>query len=290
MRDVRLVTPSDPGYRAYMDRLTAESFTLRAKLPPTAAWLVSGIAERAVRAWLAPRAGLTDRRILAYRQRGRGYDYVDAYHELDAVAWDAEAEAPTVVYEIKCSRNPKSVAKATGQLCRAVALLRRQWPNVKACALFVDFTEERWHLDVVDEAGVEASAEPGREAGDGLPAAGRAEDRVAGEAGRRTPAGLHDIVRPPGRAGTKVTWWIEKEPGKPIARATGTPDVLYVLLDSDWVRDLAAEQGLLTDPDLWERARTEVPEEADVAGEAPTYSDGDDLESPLAAALKKAGL
>jgi pimeloyl-ACP methyl ester carboxylesterase len=63
-----------------------------------------------------------------------------------------------------------------------------------------------------------------------------------------------------------VTWYLEKGAGAaatrgagaPVVRGTGAQGVCYVLLDSAWVRDVAAEQGLLTDPDLWEQAEREM--------------------------------
>ncbi len=290
IRHIRLVPVTDEGYRAYMEDLRARNYTLRDKRPPTASQLVGYMAEKTVRMWLERNTLLTDRRVLAYQVQEGDYGYRDMYRELDAVAVGSPAdpgaeETPTCVYEIKCSRRPTVVWEASRQLGYTLDLLRKKWSSVQGCVIYVDFSGGLW-----------------RWAFDGAPLP-------------------EDLVVPPGPRGQRMSWW-QIDPdlvtdAAPAAAAVKTPrpgddtppadarhasreDIWFSIVDREWVRGLAADYGLLDDPDLWTRAEAE-------AGEAPddeepqeeeqsrtlTYYAGDtdaEAESPLALALKKAGL
>ncbi len=292
VRNIRLVPVSDPGYRTYLGRLKAENYTLREKRPPTPHQLVGDIAERAVRLWLERSAHLSPQRVLAYEIQEGDFGYRHMFRELDAVAVDPGTSAPTCVYEIKCSRRPSAAAGATRQLRYTLGLLRRVWADVLGCVLYVDLSRRDWGYEVGGEA-------PGEK-----------------------------VVVPPGRAGESFTWWRRREdpgealptepplpagsppppgpvlppgpaPAAGLLRRTGSSGVFYVAVDREWVRALALENGLLPDPELWTRAEEDpVPDEPDdeAAGETDepwlyTSGEGEDPgESPLATALRKAGL
>lgn len=280
IRNVRLVSVFDPGYHAYLARLKAETYTLREKRPPTASWLVAGIAEKAVRVWLSRNATLTDNRVLAYQVQTGRYGYRDAYRELDVVAIDPATSEPTCVYEIKCSRRPSILASAAGQVRSALSMLERFWPSLVGCVVYVDFSRGRWGLEL-----------------------GRPVEAASGGG----------VVLPPGRAGRMATWYRVGEGSGPMPRTSAVPGVVYSIVDRQWVRALATELGLLPDPELWARAEQEeeppdTVDEEDTPGSPrrpggpggfgpddepwvySTDSEGEPVESPLAQALREAGL
>lgn len=96
-RNVRLVTPDDPEYIAYLRRL-ADQRPSRGG-PRAAGEYLGGLAEQAVRHWLSGYVPLLEERILAWEQRLRNGRHATLYRELDAI-WKIDDES-LCLYEMK---------------------------------------------------------------------------------------------------------------------------------------------------------------------------------------------
>src|SRR5205823_7250700 len=96
-RHVRLVTPDDPEYIAFMRRM-ADKRPSRGG-PRAAGEYLGGVVEMAVRHWLADFVPLQEERILCWEQRQRNGRQGTLYRELDAV-WKIDDES-LCLYEMK---------------------------------------------------------------------------------------------------------------------------------------------------------------------------------------------
>lgn len=108
-RHVRLVTPDDPEYIAFMRRM-ADKRPSRGG-PRAAGELLGGLVEQAVRHWLGGRVPLQEERILAWEQRLRNGRHATLYRELDAV-WRIDDES-LCLYEMKLT-TPENMERGVG--------------------------------------------------------------------------------------------------------------------------------------------------------------------------------
>src|SRR5690349_19008363 len=89
-RNVRLVTPDDPEYIAFMRRM-ADRRPSRGG-PRAAGEMLGGIVEQCIRAWLGGFVPLQEERILAWEQRLPNGRHGLSFRELDAV-WTIDHES-----------------------------------------------------------------------------------------------------------------------------------------------------------------------------------------------------
>jgi hypothetical protein len=95
--NVRLVTPEDPDYVAFMRRM-ADRRPSRGG-PRAAGEVLGGLVERAVRHWLGKFVPLSDDRILVWEQRQRNGRNATLYREIDGI-WQIDEES-LCLYEMK---------------------------------------------------------------------------------------------------------------------------------------------------------------------------------------------
>jgi hypothetical protein len=94
---VRLVTPEDADYIAYLRRMADRRFPRGG--PRAAGEYLGGLVERAVRHWLGKFVPLAAERILEWEQRQRNGRNATLYREIDAV-WHIDDES-VCLYEMK---------------------------------------------------------------------------------------------------------------------------------------------------------------------------------------------
>jgi hypothetical protein len=131
----RLIDDQDRQYRAFMEQIHLTHQNQKATRPPIARDLFGGEAEVALRAWLAERIVLTDRRIVEYFEH-RGNSAVKKYRELDAVALPAPKTVH--VYEIKASQRATSLYRARQQLHDTRTILKPLFAQIAITILLVD--------------------------------------------------------------------------------------------------------------------------------------------------------
>ncbi len=248
----RLITMDDPAYQRHVAEMQLQRANQRAMRPPSQRDLFGGEAEDLVRESLAARFALSDRRIVEYEER-RGRAWQRKYRELDAIVLEAPQRAH--VFEIKASRRAGALHRALQQLRDTQAILRLAVRQVGATVIFVD-------------TGTITAAE-------------RDELAVAPDAPERLPQTLAEAIA-------------EHPEVQQVARFAelqlfGASPQLLVLGVEDIIA-LAGNRPLSLD---WED--DEVEEAPDVQPEAPappalfyTTDDDDEVESPFAAALRKA--
>lgn len=130
----RLITEDDRRYRAYVDQFAIARKNQKAMRPPRQRDLFGGEAEAALRAWLSARVELDDRRILEYEERRNRRGFIK-YRELDALNIEGRRAH---VFEIKASRTAGALRRAVGQLHETRAILRLLYPTVAVTILLVD--------------------------------------------------------------------------------------------------------------------------------------------------------
>lgn len=138
----RLITTADPAYQRHVAEMQLQRANQRAMRPPSQRDLFGGEAEELLRAALAARFPLSERRIVEYEER-RGRTWQRKYRELDAVILDAPSRVH--VFEIKASRRAGALHRALQQLRDTREILRLAVRQVSATVLFVDtgtITEE----------------------------------------------------------------------------------------------------------------------------------------------------
>ncbi len=131
----RLITSDDKRYREYVEHYTLQRQNNRAMRPPRQRDIFGGQAEEVLRAWLAAQISLSEARILGYEEiRGRRASH--RYRELDAVA---VLDRRTIhIFEIKASRTAGAVRKAYAQLNETRAILRLLYATVYTTIFLVD--------------------------------------------------------------------------------------------------------------------------------------------------------
>jgi hypothetical protein len=107
----------------------------RATRPPAQRDLFGGEAEQLLRAALAQRFELSDRRILEYEER-KGRNWQRKYRELDALV--VEGQTRVHVFEIKASRRTGALHRALRQLRDTRSILELAFRTVSATVLLVD--------------------------------------------------------------------------------------------------------------------------------------------------------
>ncbi|HLV81833.1 MAG TPA: hypothetical protein VKT32_16215 [Chthonomonadaceae bacterium] len=117
---VRLVTPDDPDYIAFVRRM-ADRRPSRGG-PRAAGEYLGGMVEQAVRYWLGGYVPLQEERILSWEQRLRNGRHATLYRELDAV-WTIDPES-LCLYEMKLT-TPENMERGVGisQLDTATEIL-----------------------------------------------------------------------------------------------------------------------------------------------------------------------
>jgi hypothetical protein len=247
----RLLTMDDPAYQRHVAEMQLQRANQRAIRPPSQRDLFGGEAEDLLRESLATRFELSDRRIVEYEER-RGRNWQRKYRELDAIVLEAPRRAQ--VFEIKASRRAGAIHRALRQLQETQAILRLAVQHVSATILFVDTgtitAEERDALAALPDA-------PDR-----LPQT--LDEAIAEHAELRRVSQLDQLAV--------------------------FPDAVEVLvLAVDDLIALAGERPLSLDWD--EESDESADAEQPAAPPAVLYSsDPDDaLESPFAAALRRAG-
>jgi hypothetical protein len=108
-RNVRLVTPDNPDYIAFMRRM-ADQRPSRGG-PRAAGEYLGGMVEQAVRHWLSSFVALQEERILSWEQRMRNGRHATLYRELDAV-WQIDDES-LCLYEMKLT-TPENMENGVG--------------------------------------------------------------------------------------------------------------------------------------------------------------------------------
>ncbi len=252
----RLITEDDKHYRAYVASFALQRKNQKAMRPPRQRDLFGGEAEAALRSWLAERIELDERRILEYEERRNKRGFIK-YRELDALTIEGRS---AWVFEIKASRTASALRRAVAQLQETRAILKLLYPTVRITILLVD-------------TGIPASAEEV----DALMASDRPPPR--------RPELLSEVTE-----ALPVLRLIDSLDVEPDPE---TIDVLRFSVDD--IIAIAGAENLHLD---WE-ADDEEPEEPAVprpasslyatSSDTETQADDDD-ESPLAAALRKAGL
>jgi hypothetical protein len=251
----RLITAEDKRYRAFVERFILERQNQRAMRPPRQRDIFGGQAEQVLRGWLAAQLPLSDRRILEYEER-RSRSAVTKYRELDALVLEDNRSAS--VFEIKASRSAGSLRRALGQLRETREILRLLYPLVYATVLLVDT---------------------------GIPdAAALAALMAAPDAPARPPQTLDEVLADLPELHLIPT--LE-------ARSRDREGVDLLRFGLDDIIALAGAENLALD---WE-ADEQDPEQGDEPQRSTTetlYASSDDEqaeeESPLAAALRKAGM
>ena len=245
----RLITQGDPAYQRHVAQMLLQRANQRAMQPPSQRDLFGGEVESVLRNALAARFTLSDRRILEYEER-IGRNWQRKYRELDAVVVDGQARIH--VFEIKASRRAGALHRAFRQLRDTRAILMLAFPSVSTSILLVD-------------TGIITQAE-------------RAELAAAPDAPERLPQTLaeaiaeHEDLR---RVESLVN--LQSFPTAIELAVLSVDDVVAladgVPLSLDWDADEAAE----VEPSL-------------PTDEEPLYStsEADEVESPFAAAFRKA--
>jgi hypothetical protein len=251
----RLITTDDPAYQRHVAEMQLQRANQRAIKPPSQRDLFGGEAEDVLREALAARFPLSDRRIVEYEER-KGRNWQRKYRELDAIVLEAPQRGH--VFEIKASRRAGALHRALQQLRDTQAILRLALRQVGATVIFVD-------------TGTITIAE-------------RDELAAAPDAPERLPQTLDEAIA-------------EHPEVEQVARFAdlqlfgASPQLLVLGVDD--IIALAGDRPLSLD---WE-ADDEVTEVADVPTEGSaspallyTTDDNDEIESPFAAALRKAQL
>ncbi|MDE2126175.1 MAG: hypothetical protein KGJ62_06270 [Armatimonadetes bacterium] len=120
VRDVRLVAPDDPGFRDFLAAIRQRRVGRWGRR--AAGEALGGLAEAAIRAWLAERLTLSPERIIQWQQRLANGRFGPLYRELDAVSITAPGEL--CIFEIKLTTEQAMAAGAgLKQLGLAAALL-----------------------------------------------------------------------------------------------------------------------------------------------------------------------
>lgn len=248
----RLITADDQRYRAFVAQFVLQRQNQRAMRPPRQRDIFGGQAEAALRDWLADQLPLTERRILEYEER-RGKRASTKYRELDALVL---GDRNAWVFEIKASRTAGSLRRAAGQLQETRAILRLLYPSVFTTILLVDT---------------------------GIPTADEVAALMAGPEAPQTPPPTLDEV---------LAAQPDIHPVESIAACRQDDQRVDLLRFSvDDIIALAGAENLALD---WEadEAIADTPPPPPDSG--PVYSTeesaGDADESPLAAALRRAGL
>lgn len=144
----RLVDENDKQYRAFVQQIMLGKDNQRATRPPRARELFGGEAEAALRAWLAQRYTLSERRIVEYLEH-RGRNAVKKYRELDAVALP---DSKTIhAFEIKASQKAISMRRASQQLRDTQTILRMLFARVYTTILLVDTGIPRTHEEAEEQ-------------------------------------------------------------------------------------------------------------------------------------------
>lgn len=249
---LRLITSDDKHYRAYVAQFVLQRQNQRAMRPPRQRDIFGGQAEAALRDWLAGQLTLSDRRILEYEER-RGKRANIKYRELDALVLGDQREA--WVFEIKASRTASSLRRAVGQLQETRAILHLLYPTVQATVLLVNT---------------------------GIPTA---EDVAELMAGPEPPA------VPPPTLDEVVTALPEvRRIGSLDERSLDGTAVDLLCFNVDDIIALVGAEQLALD---WEADEEIEDVSLPPADSGPVYSTDDEneaAESPLAAALRRAGL
>lgn len=131
----RLIGFDDPAYQRHVAQMQLQRANQRASRPPSQRDLFGGQAEQLLRAALAARFALADRRILEYEER-KGRSWQRKYRELDALV--IEGQARVHVFEIKASRRAGALHRALRQLRDTQAILELAFRSVSATVLLVD--------------------------------------------------------------------------------------------------------------------------------------------------------
>ncbi len=248
----RLITADDQHYRAFVAQFILQRQNQRAMRPPRQRDIFGGQAEAALRHWLADQLPLAERRILEYEER-RGKRASTKYRELDALVID---DRSAWVFEIKASRTAGSLRRAAGQLQETRAILRLLYPRVYTTILLVDT---------------------------GMPTADEIAALMAGPEAPRTPPPTLDEV---------LATQPEIQPVSSIAECQQNDQRVDLLRFSvDDIIALAGAENLALD---WTADAALADTPPPPPDSEPVYSteetDSDVDESPLAAALRRAGL
>ena len=107
--NVRLVTPEDADYVAFMRRM-ADHRPSRGG-PRAAGEVLGGLVERCVRHWLGKSVPLSEERILVWQQRQRDGRHATLYREIDGI-WQIDEES-LCLYEMKLTF-PENMERGTG--------------------------------------------------------------------------------------------------------------------------------------------------------------------------------
>lgn len=131
----RLVTFDDPAYQQHVAQMQLGRANQRAIRPPTQRDLFGGEAETLLRAALAARFTLSERRILEYEER-KGRNWQRKYRELDAIV--VQGQTRVHVFEIKASRRTGALHRALRQLRDTEVILQLAFRTVSTTVLLVD--------------------------------------------------------------------------------------------------------------------------------------------------------
>lgn len=247
----RLVTFDDPAYQQHVAQQMLQRANQRATRPPAQRDLFGGEAETLLRAALAERFELSERRILEYEER-KGRAWQRKYRELDALV--VEGQARVHVFEIKASRRPGALHRALRQLRDTRAILELAFRAVSTSVLVVD-------TGMLTEAGQAELA---------------AERAAQGLATDRLPQTLAEAIA-------------EHEDVRQVAdlaALSAFPAATeLVVLSVDDIIALAAGAPLSLD---WEADEIEPEDEPEPPPTAVYSTPDEEEESPLAAALRKA--
>jgi hypothetical protein len=252
----RLIDDQDRQYRAFLAQIMLTRQNQRATRPPGARELFGGEAEAALRAWLAQRVTLSNRRIVEYNEH-RGRQAIRKYRELDAVEIP---DAKTInVFEAKASQKATSLRRAAQQLRDTREILGMLFARVHTTIMLVD-------------TGIPATHEAARE-------------QLAEYLARRERPPLQTIDPPP-----LLEEVLAQMPHlrliESLDQRDPDPAIISVLRFS--VGDIVALAGAENLHLDWD----EDEDEDEPAPELERYSFGadaeDDDESPMAAALRKA--
>jgi len=148
----RLVTEDDPAYQRHVAQMVLQRANQRAIRPPSRRDIFGGEVETLLRAALAARFGLSERRILEYEQQ-IGRSWQRKYRELDALVIDGQTRVH--VFEIKASRRAGALHRALRQLADTQAILKLAFHTVSTTILLVDTgiitSDERNQLAMEDD-------------------------------------------------------------------------------------------------------------------------------------------
>ncbi len=131
----RLITFEDPAYLRHVEAMKLQRANQRAIRPPSQRDLFGGEVETLLRAALAQRFQVSERRIVEYEER-RGRNWQRKYRELDAAI--VEGQARVHVFEIKASRRAAALHRALRQLRETQSILKLAFPTVCLTVIVVD--------------------------------------------------------------------------------------------------------------------------------------------------------